>query len=256
MIPGNEVTGYNIFYSLRTYFLQGGGFGTLLSLLHMIKDMSIHEGGFYRVPEELMEMLMENGTIAYRIIELFQELDWLYSNELPTERVECTRLISLLKEAEANAKLYSAIGNHNLKFNVENENQANIKSVAISSQFLYKAIYELMINGLKFSKENTEVKANLQFFPSIIIIKISSIPKIDSMAKFQGDFLKFAFEPFFRLSNNLYESYNTPDYGLGLTLVHKVIQKHSGTITVNTHDKPEMGTNSKEVVFTIALNYA
>ncbi len=47
------------------------------------------------------------------------------------------------------------------------------------------------------------------------------------------EYENLVFEPFFRLSEFTLEQFNTLDYGLGLTIVEKIIMKLGGKISVS-----------------------
>jgi signal transduction histidine kinase len=63
------------------------------------------------------------------------------------------------------------------------------------------------------------------------------------------------FEPFFRMVNNVYEKYDTIDYGLGLTIVEKIIRKHNGEVSVtNVKDNSDFSRDPvTKVSFTIKI---
>jgi K+-sensing histidine kinase KdpD len=54
------------------------------------------------------------------------------------------------------------------------------------------------------------------------------------------------FEPFFRLSKVVYEDYKTLDYGLGLTLVEKIVTSCGGKIALgNINDYSDIKAGAK-----------
>jgi K+-sensing histidine kinase KdpD len=64
---------------------------------------------------------------------------------------------------------------------------------------------------------------------------------------------RVVFEPFFRICRTVQEEYKTLDFGLGLTLVEKVINKHNGKVAVENL-KNYLDNKGSLVSFKIILN--
>ena len=122
-------------------------------------------------------------------------------------------------------------------------------SVMINKEFLYKALFEALLNALKFSKSNTAVSVIFQLIKSDISISILNIPQKveigDDITGVSKEYERDIFEPFFRLDRNVYEQYKTLDFGLGLTLIDKIVNKHGGDVIIeNITDHSDMKKES------------
>jgi signal transduction histidine kinase len=122
-----------------------------------------------------------------------------------------------------------------IHFEQEFEDDSEI-SVKGNEYLLKTAFVNLFENGCKFS-ENRQSMVSVSFDRKKIILKFSDkgigIPLND---------IKNIFTPFYRGDNKKYADGN----GIGLSLTHKIIQLHNGTITAAS-------TPSKGTTFTIIL---
>ncbi|URC14801.1 HAMP domain-containing sensor histidine kinase [Flavobacterium sp. B183] len=122
-----------------------------------------------------------------------------------------------------------------IHFEQEFEDDSEI-SVKGNEYLLKTAFVNLFENGCKFS-ENRQSMVSVSFDRKKIILKFSDkgigIPLND---------IKNIFTPFYRGDNKKYAEGN----GIGLSLTHKIIQLHNGTITA-------VSTPSKGTTFTIIL---
>ncbi|RYG35168.1 MAG: PAS domain-containing sensor histidine kinase, partial [Chitinophagaceae bacterium] len=100
-----------------------------------------------------------------------------------------------------------------------------------NSTLIYQLFYNLVLNSLKFSKakgpcmisisaDNTEV--GRKNFCRIVLS--------DNGIGFSNEFAKEVFQPFKRLHS--YDEF--PGTGLGLALCNKIVERHKGTITVDS----------------------
>ncbi|MCB0838910.1 MAG: HAMP domain-containing histidine kinase [Bacteroidetes bacterium] len=104
---------------------------------------------------------------------------------------------------------------------------------------LTSVVYNLIDNALKYRSENPLVRIELVEKERVIQLIVS-----DNGPGIAPEYQEKIFEKFFRVPSG--NQHNTKGYGLGLAYVAGVIDKHQGTIQVNS--KPGAGTR-----FTIEL---
>ena len=104
---------------------------------------------------------------------------------------------------------------------------------------LVLAVYNLVENALKFTCADDSVEVRLSEDGRVIIIEVA-----DSGAGVPPEDISKIFEELYRGSN----AHSTEGSGLGLALVHRIIELHEGQINVRSSQEDPRGT-----VFTIRL---
>jgi two-component system, OmpR family, phosphate regulon sensor histidine kinase PhoR len=104
---------------------------------------------------------------------------------------------------------------------------------------LVSVVFNLLDNALKYSKEDPSIKINLQEKENTVVLTVT-----DNGIGIAAEYKDKVFEKFFRIPHG--DTHNAKGYGLGLSYAAQVIQKHKGTIEVES--QPGIGTK-----FTITL---
>ncbi len=104
---------------------------------------------------------------------------------------------------------------------------------------LQSVIFNLVDNALKYSKESPVIGIDLEVRDNNVVFKI-----VDNGIGIATEFKDKIFDKFFRIPHG--DTHNAKGYGLGLSYVAQVIQKHNGTI--NMESQTGIGTT-----FTIAI---
>lgn len=123
--------------------------------------------------------------------------------------------------------------------NITLNNQCNEVKLLGSDILIYRLVYNLVENGIKYNRINGSVTVKAFTKDQHIYLTVTDtgngIPK---------DLRERVFEPFFRLDKS--RSRELGGVGLGLALVHEIVRVHDGTIQVK--DNPAGGTIF-EVIF-------
>jgi signal transduction histidine kinase len=104
-------------------------------------------------------------------------------------------------------------------------------------EFMRKALRELLINALKFSEDESTITVLIEYKFTRVLVSVLNEPLRTNVQGIQGipeEYRKLVFEPFFRISRVVREQYRTLEYGLGLTLVDKIVHMHHGKIRCTT----------------------
>ncbi len=246
-----------LFHNLHTSFNQGAGFGALLTLITMIFSSAEKAGDKYLIDSNMFDLIKRNAVLAEQTLNVFSDINQLNSIDFKTEKINCDELHSLLGKVIAENKENESKRGQSVKLSEKKPGFAN-DFISIEKNYFSKAISELLINAFKFSEKNTNIFVILENQDSnSIAVSIISKPARNSKG-FEGipfEYENLVFEPFFRLSEFTFEQFSTLDYGLGLTIVEKIILKLGGKISVsnivdysNLQHEPEV-----KVDFTIVL---
>lgn len=104
---------------------------------------------------------------------------------------------------------------------------------------LLSVVFNLLDNAIKYSKEEPLIKINILGNEENVVLQVT-----DNGIGIPQEYRDKVFDKFFRIPHG--DTHNAKGYGLGLSYVAQVIQKHNGTITIES--QPGIGTE-----FTITL---
>lgn len=182
--------------------------------------------------EDYQETLEVIGRNTDRLIELvggLLELNDQQNIDLH-ESISVEALLSQLFDEQA-----AALAEKHLEVNVDNQ----LTKLYANKQLLTSALGNLLDNAIKYQREGGKIALTLhQQLGNAIITVWDDGPGI------APEQLGHIFEPFYRCDPS--RSSKISGSGLGLSLVRTIIQRHGGSVTVES--APEYGT-----VFTITL---
>ncbi|HOP64760.1 MAG TPA: PAS domain S-box protein [Spirochaetota bacterium] len=224
-------TDKSIFSNINNSFTQGAGFGTLITFMEMMSKSSNVEDDKRIVEESLFQEAMKNVKIAQDAFKIFAGIDWIISNTFELELKTVKDLYTILKGVISKNSKFAPINKNRIIINELPRGMKN-KKLRINSQYLAEAVSELIINALKFSRNDTNVLVMLYSQNSNVRLSVINEPMKtgDGITGIPPEFEKVIFEPFYRISKLVFEKYNTLDFGIGLTFVEKVISRHGGEI--------------------------
>ncbi|MDF3820480.1 response regulator [Leptospira sp. 96542] len=232
IIKGNtDASDNQLIGSIRTSLSQGAGFGALVSLIKRIQKKSILQADQYLVPAVLMESLFENGHAAKQVIDLFEEMELIGSNDLNATYLSIADIYQLLDDVILEVNEFSSINNHTILLGKNSYTVLN-SFILGNAEYLKKAFKEIIFNALKFSIPDSKIYITLAKQDDKFLLGFLNPPEKDQHGNYGIDevYENLIFEPFFRISKLVYEKYPTMDFGLGLTYVDKVIRKHAGLV--------------------------
>ncbi|MCK6379748.1 MAG: response regulator [Leptospiraceae bacterium] len=244
----------SLFDSLKTNFSQGAGFGMMVSLAEMISISPKNEKNEYLISGEIIELFLNNIKVTERALSIFSEIDYIISNSIPMETVTVKEFYEFVSQIKSDVSKYAELKQQklilsDLKLNFEKQ------ILEINREFLQKAIVELYKNAMKFSTKNSNIISILEVRDSRVNFSIinQSITDKRGIIGIPQEYQNIIFEPFFRLWDHIFEGYDTLDYGLGLTFVEKIAEKHNGNVNVtnlidHSENEPEI-----KVEFSISI---
>ncbi len=221
----------NLIGSIRTSFSQGTGLGSLLSAISRIEKKAKETETGYEITKPMMEFLLENARNAKRIIEVLEEIDQIQSSPLQLQSFSVLEIYYILNSIPKEIKEFQRLKNQTILM-CENKFTNFTQKIKIHPDYIKKIIRELLFNALKFSIPESKVYIIMEVKPKTIFISVLNTPIFDGeVYGISPTYSNIIFEPFFRISKLVFESIPTLDFGLGLTMVDKVVRKHAGKIS-------------------------
>ncbi len=245
-------TDKSLFRNIYNSFTQGAGFGSLLTLIDMMKSADEKHEGKNLVDSSLFKMIATNAETAQDAFKTFSSIDFIISNDFVQEKISFGDYYDFVKAVIF--KINDLLKLKDQKIIINDLNASYRKAyVNINKEYFYKALYEGLINAIKFSKNKTYIIVIVSIINRNSVITILSEPEkgSDGILGIPPEYEKIVFEPFYRLSKLVFEQYKTLDFGLGLTLIEKIIMKHGGDVVLkNIIDHSDI---KREPLFKVSL---
>lgn len=147
----------------------------------------------------------------------------MFENKEVDVRKEKFDMRTLLEEVTATMRLQ--FEKANARVNISSQGSAFM--LYADKMHITSVIYNLLDNALKYSPLKPVIDINLRSADGQLIFSVS-----DNGVGIPGEYKDKVFEKFFRVPSN--DHHNIKGYGLGLSYVSQVIEKHGGTVTVES----------------------
>jgi DNA-binding response OmpR family regulator len=223
-----------VFGNLQRSFNQGMGFGSLITAVNLIALSARHEGDKYLIDAELFQLMKENAEVSEKTIKNFQKIDQILNEGFELEEITIATLIELATEVLHSLKKYRHIKNQQIMVSDYKNIDQRLK-LKLNREYFREALYEIMINAMKFSEADSRILVIYRIFGNFLSLSVVNNPQQD-LPEETGiplGYENLIFEPFFRLSSQVYDEFQSQDFGLGLTLVEKIVLSHQGNISIH-----------------------
>jgi FixJ family two-component response regulator len=226
-----------LFGNMFTSFTQGRGVGSLTTLLSMLGGVQLTEDGkHYLVPKDILDLINDNQGAVNAMIEMFSELHLLVSQDLVLHDVTLGEFHKIVSDLIFELTPMIGLRRHNVVLS-ELPPRFSGEVLKMNWEFMRKALRELLINALKFSEDASTITILIEYKFTRVLVSVLNEPLRTNAQGIHGipeEYRKLVFEPFFRISRVVREEYRTLEYGLGLTLVDKIVYMHHGKIRCTT----------------------
>ncbi len=224
----------SLFRNINNSFTQGAGFGAMITLFEMLMSGAEDKGSRTAVDSGVLELIGKNIVIAQNAFKVFSTIDWIIGNEFELGPVTLKELHYFVRMIISDISDFLTLRNQKIIIN-ELDPLIALERININREYLYSALRELLLNAMKFSKKNTIIAVMLHNSGSNAVISIVNDPEKadENITGVPPEYEKAIFEPFYRLSKYVYDSFGTLDFGVGLTMVDKIVQRHGGEIVAH-----------------------
>lgn len=224
----------SLFNCLKSSFTQGAGFGALITLLSMIATSAKRDGKYYMIEADIMDLVHENAKMADRAINTFSEIEGIIKNDLGAESKSCSELYQECKKIKTEFRKLAALKEQKIIISDEKKTFEDAY-VEYNFEYMQRIVRELLVNAMKFSEKKSDIIILFDLQEDSVSLQFISTPmnNADGLTGISSEYENIIFEPFYRISRNVFEKYDTLDFGLGLTIVENIVVKHKGKISVS-----------------------
>jgi tRNA nucleotidyltransferase/poly(A) polymerase len=243
-----------LIHQINISFFHGSGLGSLISTLSILfsKAKFDEEKKVYLVHEKIYHLLKDNYDEILKLSDsLTKTQAILAEKDYYTEKLPLKDFYSALTAMVKGMKPIAGIKNQKIVMGDFPRELAS-KSIIASPENLKLVFDELLTNAIKYSEDGDTIYILFSHDKTDLGIRILNPAYKNSdgtVGITEGNAHKI-FEPFFRLTNVVDDRFmqETFRFGLGLTVVNKIIDLHKGSISFYTTDNSmRKDTNTKDV---------
>ncbi|TGK47832.1 sensor histidine kinase [Leptospira kanakyensis] len=254
----NENIAADIIHQMNINLFQGSGIGTLMSVVSILisKSKLDLEGKNYSIPKPVMDLLSENYEAAKSMFDSMSISQSVIDDEMLVENMESpAKLLSIIQnEAEF---LNEALDIKSQKINLSQiPSSVSGKKIHFDETKLSYVVREIFLNAIKYSRDKDVIY--LIFFHKENFLELKVINPAyqnnDGTNGIPEKFESFVFEPFFRISSVVDDSYAKFEqfrFGLGLPLVKKIMDQHQANVQIYNIENNFRNENTKDICLTI-----
>ncbi|EMY68121.1 sensor histidine kinase [Leptospira vanthielii] len=254
----NENIAADIIHQMNINLFQGSGIGTLMSVVSILisKSKLDQEGKNYSIPIPVMDLLTENYEAAKSMFDSMSISQSVIDDERIIENIEfSTKLLTIINQEMETLSEALAIKSQKINLSQIPISAAG-KKIRFDETKLSYVIREIFLNAIKYSKEKDVIY--LIFFHKENFLELKVInpayQNSDGSSGIPEKFESFVFEPFFRISSVVDDSYAKFEqfrFGLGLSLVKKIMDQHQSNVQIYNIENNFRNENTKDVCLTI-----
>jgi len=228
-------------YSLTTSLAQGAGFGTLITMIDILKGALVADGDHYRIEKPLVDMILENNEYCRLQLEGLSYATDILEKDFRLEDVDSASLIRSFPDILA--RVLPFMKDKNIKVTLP-EPSGNYK-LRINREIMEIVIEEIVVNAYKYSSKNSTINIFTHVNQGYFWINVKNDVDLKPYGGVPKEYEKLVLEPFFRIHppDESVAKVERIGFGLGLTVADYVAKKHGGIFII--HDVKDL-TAEKE----------
>lgn len=244
-----ESIAQNLIHQMNIGFFHGEGIGSLLTIVGLILNRAKFDdlNKTFGVPENQFNLLRDSYDTSQDMVQCFNQAQTILMQDVKyTEREKISTVRSYITDWCSGMRPFLRIKNQKISVSAFPPTVERYE-IAFNREKMKIVIEELLVNAMKYSRDSE--KFYLIFFHRNDYLEF----KILNPAYKEGDTLSISkknentiFEPFYRLSTVKDDRFSKElfGYGLGLTVVKKIIDLHGANIfiyTITNHKDKDRG---------------
>lgn len=232
---GKDSEGKVSISNLRHSLSQGGGLGTLVSLIDMMTMYGEENGDKICFEKDIVNLIVENNNTARKNLEGLEAFVSIMDRDLSFEQISVKQLFNEFPEMLHYIADLLTRKNMTLLYSEVTRSF----SIKVDRGLFAVALEELVINAYKYGKRNAAIEIYVTISEGYVIINVKNEIAEDDL--FQGiseEYERLVVEPFFRLHPPVEETVDVErvGIGLGLTAVKYIVNQHNGQFFINNID--------------------
>ncbi len=243
-----------LIHQINISFFHGSGLGSLISTLSILfsKAKLDEEKKAYLVHEKIYQLLKDNYDEILKLSDsLTKTQAILAEKKLYTETLTLKEFYGALSAIVKGMKPIAGIKSQKIVMG-DFPRELTGKSIIASIENLKLVFEELLINAIKYSEDGDTIYILFSHDKTDLGIRIlnPAYKNSDGTVGITESNAHKIFEPFYRLTNVVDDRFmqETFRFGLGLTVVNKIIDLHKGSISFYTTDNNmRRDSNTKDV---------
>ena len=213
-------------YNLKTSLAQGAGFGTLTTLIDMMKDSLETNGEKYIIDKQIIDLIVENNEYCRLQMDGLHVAADIMEQDLSLEDSDAATLVAMLpgifdnvlphlKDKKLTLSYPELKENRNLKFNKEK---------------ISLIVEELLINAYKYAIAGTTINVFCHISEGYFWLSMKNDIDEKPYGGVSEKYEKLVLEPFFRIRppDESAAKFERLGFGLGLSVADYVMKKHNG----------------------------
>ena len=231
MVDHNQVKlEKNAIKNLQVSLVQGAGFGSMTTLIDMVKGAAQENEDFYQVDKNLMSMIFEHNSRNRNLLKGLATIVQLLDKKASLETIHGQKFISDFPEIFKDITTVARQVNMDISYPMLKKEV----DLSVDVNMLKQAVKEIVVNALKYSKSHTSIDIFSYFSKNYFVLSFKNIVESDRIIP--PGMEKMILEPFFRLQPSMHEEISSVEefgFGLGLTVVDSIVRRHNGMFYIH-----------------------
>lgn len=231
-----------LIHQINIGLLQGAGFGSLISSLSIFLSRSKFNQDIesYTIPEKIFSLVREGYDGVTKLTKSLSVTQNIMMEHKPyTDKIKINEVYKYMTKWVKDIEPMLFLKRQRVILGNFPQFSQNIGLIFNPSK-MELAFKELLTNAMKYSADKDEMFIIFMQENNFFEIKIlnPAYPNSDGSVGITGSNASRVFEPFYRLSSVMDDRYQDEvfRFGLGMTVVNKIIDLHSGSIALLTVD--------------------
>ena len=230
---GLDSSGKSIIENLRDSLVQTGGYGVMLSMIEVVKEMSEKKGDLYMVEENMIDVLSENAKIAQKNLNGINTALDIMTGKYELERFSSYYILQKVPEMLGEVKKSALKSGNTIYFPKINVLQDTY--FKIHYNLFAFAMEELIVNAVKYTNPGSPIHMYANIAEGYFCLNILNEYSSDQPEYFPDNITDHLVKPFLRMHPPVEKNIDAEkiSMGLGLTAVYYIMGQINGLLNIS-----------------------